>query len=706
MPRRKNFTASPSPLVPVFSHGTGSLIPFDSSYIAVAILVLGLRALPSLCWVYLLLTCTSSAPWTRFITTNATTYLPTVVITTFRRFHLSLFLPWVILEVLFSVYHTYLCRKVQGPGPKPLYSRSFLHKVFARALKSGLGMGVTDRSAAVLNELADARQVEEELLNGDAGHKNGNLRNRHHKQLLNGNGNGSAHPPSPYSPLEEESRDPEPWFKSNKLSADDPRAVKFQRDQAMWFHLDHRRENAFRSDITRRGSSQWLAWALFNCSLEEIEDEHKRRQRGLSDDDEDEDETDSLPRCLRSRYFTAADRLHGDGDEDEDPDLRRVLAQPGEWDDTESAGTRLDFVRKARRLIEARQGSRYPLVKGSGPGPDYEIDGEGIGDEEDDDDEGHVTESMRLTIDPVAVEPRPFLAYCVTQSLSQLTLWHAIHYGGFRLQTEGRLSYLVRIPPGWTSQKASQSSSRGIYRPTLFLHGLGIGLAQYSSLIHHLAQSSLATTHPLMIPLQPHISQNIFSKHFLHPIGHHEMVMCLRKAMRKLGWKDVQILSHSMGTIVHAWLLKSLGTKVNRSCFVDPVCFRLFIPQVCGNFVYYPPDTPIKLLMRYFVGRELGTANTLCRYFDWASAILWPQDEIPNLDDPHYARFFLAGQDSILDCQETRQYLMEYGVKESDREHQGGLTVDWKAAHGELLMKDGEGISEIMRWLEEPDPEI
>ncbi|CAO1629125.1 unnamed protein product [Sympodiomycopsis kandeliae] len=689
MARRKNFSASPSPLVPIFVHGTGSLLPFDSSYLAVALLCLGLRALPTLCWIYLALTLFT--PTQQRLLGYVASWLPDTILSTFSNLHRYLFLPWVAIEVIFSLYHSYLARQVQGPGPKPLYSRKFLHRVFARALKSGLGMGVTDRSAVALNELADAQRVEQEL-NVLPAAQNG-LRNRHNAKPLNGlphksHSNGKM-PLGDDRGQEEEGEDPEPWFLSNTLSATDPRAVKFRADQAMWFHLDKTLPDADKT-ITRRGSSQWLAWALFNCTLEELEDEHQRRHNG------DLDAAEEGPTPVT--YITAADRLHGDGDDDADPGLRRILAQANDWDDP-SVGTRLDFVRKARRLIEARQGSRYPLVKGGEPGPDQEIDGEGL---EADDAEDAVTESMRLTLDPVGIEPRPFFAYCVTQSLSQLTLWYAIRHGGFTLQQQGRLSYLVKIPPGWTSLKASDPSSRGLYRPTIFLHGLGIGLAQYSSLVDHLAKSELAKTHPVMIPLQPHISQNIFSKHFLKPIGHHEMVLCVRKAMRHLGWEEIQILSHSMGTIVHAWLLKSLGTKVKRSCFVDPVCFRLFIPQVCGNFVYFPPNTSIKLLMRYFVGRELGTANTLCRYFDWASAILWPQDEIPNLEDPFHTQFYLAGQDSIIDCKETRDYLMEYGVKEGVH---GGLIVDWKAAHGELLMKDGQAIVEITRWLEQLDPQ-
>lgn len=129
------------------------------------------------------------------------------------------------------------------------------------------------------------------------------------------------------------------------------------------------------------------------------------------------------------------------------------------------------------------------------------------------------------------------------------------------------------------------------------------------------------------------------------------------------------------------------------------VCFCLWVPWVCHNFVYKRATTPIEVLMRYFVGRELGTANMLCRHFDWSSNILWPQDEIPNLLDPHHTRFFLAGMDSILNAKETREYLREHGVRDTNEGaskeapegvERGGMIVGWEQAHGEMLMHDGK----------------
>ncbi|KAN0064092.1 hypothetical protein ACQY0O_003256 [Thecaphora frezii] len=37
------------------------------------------------------------------------------------------------------------------------------------------------------------------------------------------------------------------------------------------------------------------------------------------------------------------------------------------------------------------------------------------------------------------------------------------------------------------------------------------------------------------------------------------------------------------GSLVHSWLIKSL---VRKSCFVDLVCFQLWLPYVCSNVLY------------------------------------------------------------------------------------------------------------------------
>ena len=57
----------------------------------------------------------------------------------------------------------------------------------------------------------------------------------------------------------------------------------------------------------------------------------------------------------------------------------------------------------------------------------------------------------------------------------------------------------------------------------------------------------------------------------------------------------------------------------------------------------------LDLVIKYFVGMELGVANFLQRHFDWSSNSLW-YEEIPNAKDSKKTMFFLGGKDTIIDA--------------------------------------------------------
>ena len=57
----------------------------------------------------------------------------------------------------------------------------------------------------------------------------------------------------------------------------------------------------------------------------------------------------------------------------------------------------------------------------------------------------------------------------------------------------------------------------------------------------------------------------------------------------------------------------------------------------------------IELVIKFFVGTELGVANFLQRHFDWYANSLW-YEEIPNARDPSKTKFFLGGRDAIVNA--------------------------------------------------------
>ncbi|THH15209.1 hypothetical protein EW146_g5239 [Bondarzewia mesenterica] len=312
---------------------------------------------------------------------------------------------------------------------------------------------------------------------------------------------------------------------------------------------------------------------------------------------------------------------------------------------------------------------------------------------------------LLLTLDPVNVAWRPLVWYAlISLGNHTLKLWY-IHRWEMRHGVKDGIEYLLRVPRGYDFATGPD--------PVVFVHGLGLGLVQYKLILSRLLH--LLGDRPILFPLQPHISQQVFHPGFLLPKGRKETAAAMRALLVELGWvrdegeKEVSVdldvlrarkgrvtlLSHSNGSFVHAWMLKAHPELYNRSCFVDPVTFCSWEGDVCYNFIYRPCTTGIHLVMRYFVSTELGVANLLQRNFDWSSNSLW-YEEIPNARDPYRTKFFLGGNDIILNAERVKRYLTSHGVRK-------GLFYDPEGRHGQAFWAEGEGYKELVRWLTEPD---
>lgn len=101
----------------------------------------------------------------------------------------------------------------------------------------------------------------------------------------------------------------------------------------------------------------------------------------------------------------------------------------------------------------------------------------------------------------------------------------------------------------------------------------------------------------------------------------------------------------------------------------------------------------MQLLMRCFVARELGVANTLQRNFDWISSLLRPA-EIPSVGDASKASIFLSERDAIVDTPRISAYLSAEGLDENS-----GLKIFAKQKHGESMMGHGHSFKTVMSWV-------
>ncbi|CCM03181.1 uncharacterized protein FIBRA_05303 [Fibroporia radiculosa] len=332
-------------------------------------------------------------------------------------------------------------------------------------------------------------------------------------------------------------------------------------------------------------------------------------------------------------------------------------------------------------LIECRSGSKIPEGSNSSVKP------------------------LLLTLDPVSVVWRPFIWYLGVAISNYILRRRLVRHQNARFGVYHGLEYFVRVPSSWNPTTGP--------RPLVFMHGLGLGLTQYNRFISHLL--NVLPNQPILVPLHPHISQDIFHPQFLRPMGRQDMAKTLAGLIDEFGWAvwdskeesdqdesktesaptGVIMISHSNGSFAHAWMLKAYPTMITRSCFIDPVTFCSWEGDLCYNFIYRPCRTGVELIIKYFVGTELGVVNFLQRHFDWYANSLW-YEEIPNARDPSKTMFFLGGKDDILDASRVKRYLTSHGIRK-------GIWYDPNGRHGQAMLSGSPGHKEILRWLQQTE---
>lgn len=289
--------------------------------------------------------------------------------------------------------------------------------------------------------------------------------------------------------------------------------------------------------------------------------------------------------------------------------------------------------------------------------------------------------AIRLTLDPLQTMHRPFGYYVVTNGVSLGTIAWLMLIKGFRMETSGKCSFLVK-----PAQPAKQNKKKGEPEslPIVFLHGLGIGLGQYMTMLSKLSKHKDG----VVILLQPHISTNIFSRYFLEPPSKDEHADSLISILNRHNFTRCATLSHSNGTMVLGWLLRTAPERFVRNILVDPVSFCMWEGSVCYSFIHRRWATGIEALLGYFVGRELGVAHTIARRFLWFDMILWA-DEFPSLksQDLH---FVFGERDVLVDVPASVAYLRDAGVGDQC------ISVMKGYNHGQALIVDNEGMKLAM----------
>ncbi|KAI0410128.1 hypothetical protein F4802DRAFT_15583 [Xylaria palmicola] len=295
--------------------------------------------------------------------------------------------------------------------------------------------------------------------------------------------------------------------------------------------------------------------------------------------------------------------------------------------------------------------------------------------------------SLRLTLDDIEVRYRSVVWYIIVGIVDLITHLQLSNQG-FRYYAQPKPHSHSVIPPRIQSlfvERRSVSQLSYWYRPhtakdkfpTVFLHGIGIGLWPYTQYLSNINKTSAEDDQIGIIALEylP-VSTRLASE----PMSQAMFLSQITLLLDAHGWNQFTVVGHSYGTVLATHMLKSpsLSPRIRSIVLVDPVCILLHLPDVAYNFTRRKPRRANEYLLWYFASMDLGVAHCLGRHLFWKDIIAWKEDlvqiaGVPSADGSMNSTarpgemgvrkvvVCLAERDLIVDTPTVRQYLLNDG---------------------------------------------
>ncbi|KAI9732704.1 MAG: hypothetical protein M1818_007438 [Claussenomyces sp. TS43310] len=274
---------------------------------------------------------------------------------------------------------------------------------------------------------------------------------------------------------------------------------------------------------------------------------------------------------------------------------------------------------------------------------------------------------LRLTLDGVDTLPRSLVWYACVGFVDFLTYVSLLYHGfTFHRTALNRLFNLFPFRPQILLARRQSPVKYTTYwhrphtsktkLPVLFIHGIGIGLYPYVSLLNELNSThGLESNDPNdqvgiialeIMPVSFRLTHAALSK----------QAMCaeIQTILQHHGWNKIVVVSHSYGTVITTHLLKDAATQsmIGAVVLIDPVSILLHLPDVAYNFTRRKPQKANEHQLYYFASMDMGVSHTLSRHFFWSENILWKKDI-----EGHNVTVCLSGKDLIVDTEAVGTYL-------------------------------------------------
>lgn len=183
---------------------------------------------------------------------------------------------------------------------------------------------------------------------------------------------------------------------------------------------------------------------------------------------------------------------------------------------------------------------------------------------------------IRPNLDPVEAFYRPLVIYLAIYSLRFAFTRYLVLMKGFKRVSLGCLVYYTHTSP---CQRAT---------PLVFVHGLGLGLTCYATLIHALHRIQ----RPIYLVELPFI---IIRLHQGRAPSPETLVHAIEAMLDRHAHPKAVILAHSLGTVITSWVALKAPQRLAGMVLVDPVCFLLNYHHIAYNILHRVPQRWIEV---------------------------------------------------------------------------------------------------------------
>ncbi len=185
--------------------------------------------------------------------------------------------------------------------------------------------------------------------------------------------------------------------------------------------------------------------------------------------------------------------------------------------------------------------------------------------------------------------------------------------------------------------------------PIVFIHGIGIGLIYYLTLIDQL----LSLGRPVILPEIPYVTAFrawLSPSCVLPPLV---VSSTLTAMLYECGFFKAAFIGHSYGTTWVSYMCKFAPKNVASAVFLDPICFCLYLPFLTKKFVYQRADPGS---ISCFVRTDVNVNWTIQRAFPWNCIALFCEQI------PVRAAVFLSEKDELVPTIDVQRYLSSKGA--------------------------------------------